>query len=184
MHIYMHCAASYQCKYISIHKLINFLLLGPSNFSRSFWYGPSGSWPWRTEKNSSDGWLAHPVSNPAAELKTIIEPEYWSNWGGRRPSPPGPSADKFSFKLGAWFFKEVPGYDEAGYSLNSFFRLHNTTQALTTHTHSHFFEHTYANSTPMNIFEDWAGKSSRLTKSPQAPRCRRERRLPLNAQRR
>jgi hypothetical protein len=30
--------------------------------------------------------------------------------------------------------------------------------------------------------EDCAGKSSRLTKSPQAPRCRRERRLPLKAQ--
>ena len=29
---------------------------------------------------------------------------------------------------------------------------------------------------------DWAGKSSRLTKSPQALRCRRERRLPLKAQ--
>uniref|UniRef100_A0A0E0DQ15 Uncharacterized protein n=1 Tax=Oryza meridionalis TaxID=40149 RepID=A0A0E0DQ15_9ORYZ len=25
----------------------------------------------------------------------------------------------------------------------------------------------------MSIFEDWAGKSWRLTKSPQAPRCRR-----------
>jgi hypothetical protein len=34
----------------------------------------------------------------------------------------------------------------------------------------------------MSIFEDWAGKSSRLTKSLQAPRCRQERRLPLKAQ--
>uniref|UniRef100_A0A0E0A1B2 Uncharacterized protein n=1 Tax=Oryza glumipatula TaxID=40148 RepID=A0A0E0A1B2_9ORYZ len=28
------------------------------------------------------------------------------------------------------------------------------------------------NLTPMSIFEDWAGKSWRLTKSPQAARCR------------
>jgi hypothetical protein len=32
------------------------------------------------------------------------------------------------------------------------------------------------------LFEDSAGKSSRLTKSPQAPRCRQERRLPLKGQ--
>ena len=51
-------------------------------------------------------------------------------------------------------------------------------------THSHPYEHTYANPTPMSIFEDWAGKSSRLTKSPEAPRCWREHRLLFNAQRR
>ena len=44
-----------------------------------------------------------------------------------------------------------------------FFRLHST---LTTHAHSHPYEHMYVNSTPMSIFEDWAGKSSRLTKLP------------------
>jgi hypothetical protein len=49
-------------------------------------------------------------------------------------------------------------------------------------THTHPYEYTHANPTPRSIFEDCAGKSSRLTKSPQAPRCRRERRLPLNAQ--
>jgi hypothetical protein len=41
---------------------------------------------------------------------------------------------------------------------------------------------THTNPTPRSIFEDWVGKSSRLTKSPHAPRCRRERRLPLKAQ--
>jgi hypothetical protein len=50
------------------------------------------------------------------------------------------------------------------------------------HTHTHPYEYTHANPTPRSIFEDCAGKSSRLTKSPQAPRCRRERRLPLKAQ--
>lgn len=35
---------------------------------------------------------------------------------------------------------------------------------------------------PMCIFEDWADKSSRLIKSSQAPRCRREHRLPLKTQ--
>jgi hypothetical protein len=49
-------------------------------------------------------------------------------------------------------------------------------------THTHPYEYTHANPTPRSIFEDCAGKSSRLTKSPQAPRCRRERRLPLKAQ--
>jgi hypothetical protein len=53
-----------------------------------------------------------------------------------------------------------------------FFELHNTSETLTTHT----------NPTPMSIFKSCAGKSSRLTKSPQAPRCRRGRRLPLKAQ--
>ena len=33
-------------------------------------------------------------------------------------------------------------------------------------THTHPYKHTYANPTPMSIFEDWAGKFSRLTKSP------------------
>jgi hypothetical protein len=49
-------------------------------------------------------------------------------------------------------------------------------------THTHPYEYTHANPTPRSIFEDCAGKSSRLTKSPQAPRCRRERRLLLKAQ--
>jgi hypothetical protein len=49
-------------------------------------------------------------------------------------------------------------------------------------THTHTYEDTHANPAPRSIFEDCAGKSSRLTKSPQTPRCRRERRLPLKAQ--
>ena len=60
--------------------------------------------------------------------------------------------------------------------------LHSITQTLTTYAYSHPYEHTYAKPTPTSIFKDSAGKSSRLTKSPQAPRCRRERRLSLNAQ--
>ena len=65
---------------------------------------------------------------------------------------------------------------------NIFFRSHNTTPTLTMHEHSHSYKHTYTNHIPMSIFENWAGKFSRLAKSPQAPRCRRERRLPLNTQ--
>jgi hypothetical protein len=49
-------------------------------------------------------------------------------------------------------------------------------------THTHPYKYTHANHTLRSIFEDCAGKSSRLTKSPQASRCRRERRLPLKAQ--
>jgi hypothetical protein len=48
--------------------------------------------------------------------------------------------------------------------------------------HTHPCVYTHANPTPRSIFEDCAGKSSRLTKSPQAPHRRRERRLPLKAQ--
>ena len=40
------------------------------------------------------------------------------------------------------------------------------------------YESTHADP-PMSIFKDWAGKYS--TKSPQAPRCRRKRRLPLKS---
>jgi len=32
---------------------------------------------------------------------------------------------------------------------------HSTTQTFTTHAHSHPYKHTYANPTPMSIFEDW-----------------------------
>jgi hypothetical protein len=49
------------------------------------------------------------------------------------------------------------------------------------HTHTHPYEYTYVNPTPVSIFKDCAGIFSRLTKSPHAPRCRRERRLPLKA---
>jgi hypothetical protein len=48
--------------------------------------------------------------------------------------------------------------------------------------HTHPYEHTRVNPTPRNIFQDWADKSSRLTKSPEASRCRLERHLPLKAQ--
>jgi hypothetical protein len=48
--------------------------------------------------------------------------------------------------------------------------------------HTHPYEYTHTNHTSRSIFEDGAGKSSRLTKSPQTSRCRRERRLPLKAQ--
>jgi hypothetical protein len=51
-----------------------------------------------------------------------------------------------------------------------------------THTHPYEYAHAHANPTPMSIFKDCAGKSSRLTKSPHAPRYRRERHLPLKAQ--
>jgi hypothetical protein len=50
------------------------------------------------------------------------------------------------------------------------------------HTHTHPYEYTHVNPTPRSIFEDCASKPSRLTKSPQASRCRRERHLPLKAQ--
>ena len=38
-----------------------------------------------------------------------------------------------------------------------FLRLHGTTQTFTTHAHSHPYEHTYVNLTPMSIFEDLIG---------------------------
>ena len=40
------------------------------------------------------------------------------------------------------------------YHNHLFFRLHSTTQTLTTHAHSHPYEHKYANPTPMSIFDD------------------------------
>jgi hypothetical protein len=65
--------------------------------------------------------------------------------------------------------------------ISSFFRI--TQYIGDTHNARTFIPmNTHANPTPKSIFEDCAGKSSRLAKSPQAPRCRRERRLPLKAQ--
>jgi cell division protein FtsL len=90
-----------------------------------------------------------------------------------------------------------------------FLRLQSTTQTLTTHAHSPLWTpsktelpnpqdwqnhhrrlaiddntNTHCTRTliPMNIFEGCADKSSRLTKSPQAPRCWREHHLPLKTQ--
>jgi hypothetical protein len=65
-----------------------------------------------------------------------------------------------------------------------FFSKYTIHQRYPQHTHSHPYEYTHVNPTPRSIFEDCVGKSSRLAKSPQASRCRRERRLPLKAQRR
>jgi hypothetical protein len=78
--------------------------------------------------------------------------------------------------------------DFAPYSIDRkriiFFELHNFFYFYrhSQHAHTHQYEYTHANPTLRSIFKDCAGKSSRLTKSPQAPRCRRERRLPLKAQ--
>jgi hypothetical protein len=55
-------------------------------------------------------------------------------------------------------------------------------QGHSQHMHTHPYEHRRANPTARSIFEDWAGKSSQLSKSPQAPRCRQERHLPLKTQ--
>jgi hypothetical protein len=49
-------------------------------------------------------------------------------------------------------------------------------------TYTHPYKYAHVNPTPRSIFEDCAGKSSKLTKSPQASRCRQEHRLPLKAQ--
>jgi hypothetical protein len=58
-----------------------------------------------------------------------------------------------------------------------FFELQNISEKRT-----YPYEYMYANPTTRSIFEDRTGKSSRLTNSPEVPRCRRERRLPLKAQ--
>jgi hypothetical protein len=55
------------------------------------------------------------------------------------------------------------------------------TQTPTTRRHTHPYEHTYANPTPMSTSEGLRWQISRFMKSPQAPRCRRGHRLPLKA---
>jgi hypothetical protein len=57
--------------------------------------------------------------------------------------------------------------------------IENTHNARTL---NYIYEYMHVNHTLMSIFENCAGKSSRLTKSPQTLHCRRERRLPLKAQ--
>jgi hypothetical protein len=56
-----------------------------------------------------------------------------------------------------------------------FWELHST-QTLTTRTHIHPYEYTYANPTPMSTSEGPRDSRSHHL----APRCRRERHLPLN----
>jgi hypothetical protein len=63
-----------------------------------------------------------------------------------------------------------------------FFANYTVHQRHSQCTHTHLYEYTHANPTPKSIFEDCVGKSSRLTKSPQTPYCRRERHLPLKTQ--
>jgi hypothetical protein len=101
------------------------------------------------------------------------------------------------FILGIFHFDTMIKKNDSTYHLLQLIQLHATTQAphdsiffsnYTMHrrysqrTHTHPYEYTHANPTPRSIFEDCASKSSRLTKSPQTPRCRRERHLPLKAQ--
>jgi hypothetical protein len=62
------------------------------------------------------------LNYPAAELKTIIEARTGRSSGDDGhllARANGLSANKSSFKFWAGFFKEVPGYNETGYSLNS-----------------------------------------------------------------
>jgi hypothetical protein len=76
---------------------------------------------------------------------------------------------------------KAPNSHKNGYSVN-FLRITQYNRH-SQHTHTHPCEHTCANPTPRSIFiEDWVGKSSRLTKPPQAPHCRREHRLLLKEQ--
>jgi hypothetical protein len=63
-----------------------------------------------------------------------------------------------------------------------FFSNYTLHQRHSQHAHTHPYEYIHVNPTHRSIFGDCVGKSSRLTKSPQAPHCRRERRLPLKAQ--
>jgi hypothetical protein len=63
-----------------------------------------------------------------------------------------------------------------------FFSNYTLHQRNSQYAHTHPYEYIHANPTHRSIFGDCVGKFSRLTKSPQASHCRRERRLPLKAQ--
>jgi hypothetical protein len=63
-----------------------------------------------------------------------------------------------------------------------FLELHSTTQTLTTRTHTHPYEYTQRKPYPYEHLPRTEHRQIwRFSKSPQAPRRRRERRLPLNA---
>jgi hypothetical protein len=67
------------------------------------------------------------------------------------------------------------GFSSAGLSyvvgVLFFFSNYTIHRRHSQHAHTHPYEYTHANPTLRSIFEDCAGKSSRLTKSPQAHRC-------------
>ena len=65
--------------------------------------------------------------------------------------------------------------------LEIFFLDYTVQRSHSTRTHTHLYEHTYANPTPISTFEGLSRQILKFTKSPQAPRCRRARRLLFNA---
>jgi hypothetical protein len=83
-----------------------------------------------------------------------------------------------------FFLLALASYQPAVFLHRLFFIFANYTihRSHSQRMYTHSYEYTHANPTPRSIFEYCVGKSSRLTKSPQARRCRRERRLPLKAQ--
>jgi hypothetical protein len=62
-----------------------------------------------------------------------------------------------------------------------FFRITQYNVDAHTRTHTHLYEYTYANLTPMSTSKGLSWQILRFTKLPQASRCRRGRRLPLKA---
>jgi hypothetical protein len=55
-----------------------------------------------------------------------------------------------------------------------FFKLHSTTLTLTARTYTHPYKYMYANHIPMSTSEGLSRQILRFTKSPYAPRCRRD----------
>jgi hypothetical protein len=62
-----------------------------------------------------------------------------------------------------------------------FFLNYTSTDVYVQHMHTHFYEYTYANPTLMSTSKRLCRHISRLIKSPQVSRYRRERRLPLKS---
>jgi hypothetical protein len=121
------------------------------------------------------------VSKPAKKRSLLIS---WHLWGKTWTETIFVHVKlKFNINIGQLFEETLEMISlSKTHAKEYFFANYTIHRRHSQRTHTHPYEYTHANPTPRSIFEDCAGKSSRLTKSPQTPRCRRERRLPLKAQ--
>jgi hypothetical protein len=110
-------------------------------------------------------------------IKSCLSPRFW--WITLAYWPRGVSCEAWTKCFVQEDWSCIPHQLDSPWLFFSNYTIH---RRHSQHTHTHPYEYTHANPTPRSIFEDYASKSSRLTKSPQASRCRRERRLPLKAQ--
>jgi hypothetical protein len=126
------------------------------------------AFPWSVSKSARETEKALRSDDPGQETIPMLAPGGLGAWQSffldARTLTTRAPASFFPREEGRVFFSPITQYIGD---------THNARTLIPMNTHAN---------PPRSIFEDSAGKFSRLTKSPQTPRCRRERRQPLKAQ--